>query len=125
MNTTTVGNQWAASLGRILIGAFYVAMGLGLVKDFATVTGLMAVKHVPQPTVLLIVTIAVWVAGGAALISGFRRKQAALLLLVLTAIVTVFIHNFWAADPAHFPNELQHFFKNVAICGALLGLFAG
>jgi len=45
-------------------------------------------------------------------------------LLALTVLITLVIHNFWSAPPAMFANEMQHFLKNVAICGALL-LLAG
>lgn len=109
-----------AMAGRILVGVFYVLMGAGLIKDFRLVVELMKSKGVPVPNVLLIAAILIWFAGGGALLANYQVKFAALGLLALTAVVTLVIHNFWTAAPALFPNELQHFLKNVAICGALL-----
>ena len=109
-----------AMAGRILIGVFYVLMGAGLIKDFRLVVGLMTSKGIPVPNVLLIAAILIWFAGGGALLANYQVKVAALSLLALTVVVTLVIHNFWTAPPAMFANELQHFLKNVAICGALL-----
>src|SRR6185295_2707454 len=109
-----------AMAGRILVGVFYVLMGAGLIKDFRLVVGLMTSKGIPVPNVLLIAAILIWFAGGGALLANYHVKFAALGLLALTAVVTLVIHNFWTAPPAMFANELQHFLKNVAICGALL-----
>jgi len=113
-----------AMAGRILIGVFYVLMGAGLIKDFRLVVGLMTSKGIPIPDVLLIGTILIWFVGGGALLANYQVKVAALGLLALTVLITPVIHNFWSAPPAMFANEMQHFLKNVAICGALL-LLAG
>lgn len=102
--------------------AFYVLMGVGLIKDFKLVTGLMTSKGIPVPNVLLIATILIWFAGGGALLANYQVKCAALGLLAVTALVTLVIHNFWKAPSAMVANEVQHFLKNVAICGALLTL---
>jgi len=109
---------------RVVIGLFYIVMGLGLIKDFAPVTELMASRGIPAPGILLPLTIAIWFIGGGALLANYYRKQASLGLLVVTIVVTLVIHNFWSASPEQFANEMQHFLKNVAICGALLALAA-
>jgi putative oxidoreductase len=83
---------------------------------------LMTSKGIPVPKVLLIATILIWFAGGGALLANYQIKFAALGLLAVTVLVTLVIHNFWTAPPAMFANEMQHFLKNVAICGALLTL---
>jgi putative oxidoreductase len=101
---------------------FYVLMGVGLIKDFKLVIGLMTSKGIPVPNVFLIATILIWFAGGGALLARYQVKCAALGLLAVTVLVTLVIHNFWTAPPALFANEMQHFLKNVAICGALLTL---
>lgn len=111
-------------IGRGLIAAFFILAGFGLIKDFSGATALMSVKHVPLPGPLLVVTILVWLVGGVGLLVAASRRYAALLLLAGTVLVTLVIHDFWAAAPAQLPNELQHFLANVAICGGLLGLAA-
>ena len=111
-----------AMAGRMIIGLFYVLMGAGLIKDFRLVVALMTSKGVPAPNVLLIAAILIWFAGGGALLANYEVKVAALGLLAITAVVTLVIHDFWTAPPPTFANEMQHFLKNVAICGALLTL---
>jgi putative oxidoreductase len=113
-------DRFAYPVGRGVIGLVYLANGVGLAKDFSSVVQLMGLKGVPLSPLLLALTIAVWWAGGVCLIAGFRVRWAALTLLVWTIPVTAFIHNFWAADPQSFQNELTHCLKNVAILGALL-----
>ena len=114
----------APAAARIIMGLFYWVMAAGLAKDFKIVTGLMAAKGVPAQPPLLVVTIGVWIVGGAALILGRGVIPSALVLLVLTAAVTPVMHNFWQAEPAMFASELQHFMKNIAIIAGLLALIA-
>ncbi|MCB2013485.1 MAG: DoxX family protein [Sphingobium sp.] len=111
-------------LARIVMGLFYWVMAAGLAKDFRMVTGLMATKGVPAQAPLLAITILVWIVGGAMLVLGRGVVPAALILFVLTALVTPVIHNFWAAPPELAANEIQHFFKNVAILAGLVCIAA-
>lgn len=115
---------WGPSVARIVIGLFYWVMAAGLIKDFKSVTGLMASKGVPMQSPLLAATVLVWLVGGAALVIGRGVVPAAIVLFVLTALVTPVIHNFWSVPPEHTANDIQHFFKNVAILGALIAVAA-
>lgn len=111
-------------IARVVMGLFYWVMAAGLIKDFRLVTGLMAAKGVPAQAPLLAITILVWILGGAMLVVGKGVVPAALLLFALTLLVTPVIHNFWAAPPEMAANEIQHFFKNVAILAGLLCIAA-
>ncbi len=111
-------------LSRIVMGLFYWVMAAGLAKDFKHVTTLMASKGVPAQSPLLLVTILVWIVGGAMLVLGRGVVPASAILFVLTLLVTPVIHNFWAAPPEMAANEIQHFFKNVAILAGLICIAA-
>lgn len=115
---------WFPAVARIVMGLFYWVMAVGLIKDFKMVTGLMASKGVPLQSPLLAVTILAWFAGGAALVFNWNATYGALLLFLLTLVITPVIHNFWAAPSEIFASELQHFFKNVAILAGLLAIAA-
>jgi len=115
---------WGPEASRILIGLFYWVMALGLIKDFKLVTGLMASKGVPMQSPLLAVTILAWLLGGAALVFGRGVVPAAIALFVLTALITPAIHNFWSVPPEQTANDIQHFFKNVAILAGLIAIAA-
>jgi putative oxidoreductase len=112
--------RFAPLAGRILIGGVYIVNALGLIGAFAPVTGLMAVKGLPFPALLLAVTIAAWLIGGGCVVLGYRVRPAGLMLAAITVPVTLCIHAPWSADPAAFQNELNHFLKNLAIIGGLL-----
>lgn len=114
----------APSAARIVMGLFYWVMAAGLIKDFRLVTGLMALKRVPFQAPLLTATICVWIVGGAMLVVGRAVAPAALVLFMLTLFVTPIIHNFWSAPPEMAANEIQHFFKNIAILAGLVSIAA-
>lgn len=116
--------SFGPSVARIVMGLFFWVMAAGLVKDFKPVTGLMAAKGVPAQAPLLAVTILVWIVGGGMLILGRGVVPAAIVLFALTLLVTPVIHNFWTAPPEMAANEIQHFFKNVAILAGLLAIAA-
>jgi len=118
------GSAAVAILGCGLIAAVFIIAAVGLIHDFAGTVTLMSTKHVPQPALLLMVTILVWILGGAGLMFAATRRVAALVLLAGTVVVTLVIHDFWAASPAQRANEIQHVLANLGICGGLLGLAA-
>jgi putative oxidoreductase len=111
-------------LGRILIGAVYVANGIGLSTAFRSVSGMMADKGVPTPTLLLTLIILAWLLGGACIILGWQLRLAASVLFLLTIPVLAGIHGPWNADANAFQNELNHFLKGVAMLGGLACLAA-
>ena len=112
------------TIARVAMGLFYWVMAAGLVKDFKLVTGLMASKGVPFQAPLLMGAILIWILGGAAVLLNWNTTYASLCLFVLTLAITPIIHNFWSAPPEMFANELQHFFKNMAILAGLLAIAA-
>ena len=111
-------------IGRLLIGGVFAISGIGLIAGFGPVSQLMAAKGVPAPSVLLGVTIAVWLVGGGMLIAGYRQRFAGLALSAFMVPVTLYVHGPWSAAPHEFQNELNHFLKNLAILGALLFIAA-
>ncbi|NDZ17588.1 DoxX family protein [Variovorax sp. WS11] len=111
-------------LGRTLLGALFLVSGLAKIGRFAGVAGFMASKGLPAAEMLLVATIALEVAGGLALIAGWRVRYAAWALLVFTGLAAVIFHAFWAAEAPAYQNQLNHFLKNAAIMGGLLCLGA-
>ena len=114
----------ARRAGRAVIGLFYIISGIGIAQDHVGVIQLMTAKGVPVPALLLAITVGVWWIGGLGLVTGYRARWAALLLLVFTIPVTAYIHNFWAADTSQFQNQMTHCLKNIALLGSLLFIAA-
>jgi putative oxidoreductase len=111
-------------VARILLSLIYLINGVAMLAAFSDVSILMASKGIPAPSVLLILTIGVWLIGGACLVVGWRVRIAACFLFFVTIPVSLAFHAPWAADSAQFHNELNHFLKNIAILGALLYVVA-
>lgn len=112
--------QGCALLGRVLVAVIFLRSGVGKVFNFDTVVAMMAGKGMPSPQLLLMAAIAIEFVAGTALVLGYKTRWAALALIVFLVPATLIFHAFWAADPAQLQNQTNHFFKNVAILGALV-----
>ena len=75
----------------------------------------------PAVTFLLPVTIVIQILLGLAIIIGFKGKIAALLLAVLTLVISIYMHDFWnMVEGLARTHETQNFFKNMGIMAGLL-----
>ncbi len=110
----------ARSLGRALVGVLFLVSGALKIGKFAGIAGSLASKGLPASELLTVLTIALEIAGGLALIVGWRTKEAALALAFFCIPATLLYHAFWSVDAAAFGNQLNHFLKNLAILGALV-----
>jgi putative oxidoreductase len=107
--------------GRLLMGIYFILPAISKINDFEGTSAYMEQHNVPLITVLLVVTIAIQLGAGGALIVGFRAKYAAFLLAGLTLVISIFMHNFWVMEEGLArTHELQNFFKNMGIMAGLL-----
>lgn len=108
-------------LGRFLLGIYFILPGISKITGYAGTAEYMAQHDVPMIDVLLPVTIVLQIGLGLALIVGYRGQIAALILAVLTLIISVYMHNFWAMEEGlQQRHETQNFFKNLGITAGLL-----
>lgn len=120
--------QGCALLGRVLIALIFLRSAVAKIVGFTGTAGMMAGMGMPYPEYLLIGAIAIELVGGTALVFGYKVRAAAAALIVFLVPATLLFHNYWAADAAQVLNQTNHFFKNVALLGALvflLGVGAG
>ena len=123
--TTTSGVQnIAALIGRLLIASLFLPAGYGKLTGFAGAVGYITSAGMPLPEIGAVVAILVEVGGSLALIAGFQTRWVALIMGLFTLVASFFFHNFWAADQAHYMSQYLNFFKNLAITGGLLNIFA-
>jgi putative oxidoreductase len=107
--------------GRGLLGLYFIVPGISKITGFTQTSEYMAAHDVPLIPVLLVLTIAIQVGGGLALMFGFRAQLVAFVLAGLTLLISVFMHNFWVMPEGLERNhELQNFIKNLAIMAGLL-----
>jgi putative oxidoreductase len=106
--------------GRAFLGALFFISGINKILGFSYVAGWMASSGVPAANLLLAVTIAIEVAGGLMLITGYKPRLAAIVIALFLVPVTLVFHAFWSADAANYQNQLTQFLKNIAILGGML-----
>jgi len=106
-----------------LLGLYFIIPGISKITGWAATSAYMTQHGVPLVPVLLVLTIALQIGGGACLAIGYRVALMAFLLAGLTLVISLFMHDFWnvyeGTDSGH---ELQNFIKNLAIMAGLLYL---
>lgn len=120
-------NKFGPVVGRVLIAIIFLLSGFGKLTGFAGTAGYMANKMPISGTVidlLLVITIAVELGGGLALVLGWRARIAALVLFLWMIPVTLIFHNFWAVPADQAMMQQINFLKNLAIMGGMLFIMA-
>ena len=117
-------NDAALLLGRLLVAALFVPGGFNKLVAFPGFAASLAAKGLPYPEVWAVLAVAAELGGGLAVLLGFQARWAALLLLAFTVMASGTSHRFWEyADPDR-RNQSIHFWKNAAIMGGFLFLYA-
>ena len=113
-------------LGRLLIAYIYLTSGLAKVFDWTGNVEYMQRHHLPFVPLLLAVALVIELAGSASLVTGYQARVAAFVLFLYTIVLTVLLHNYWAASGMSAAMQETEFRKNLAIAGGLLVLaYAG
>jgi putative oxidoreductase len=110
---------------RILMASLFLVAGIRKLLTWKMTLGYFAGLGIPFPQLALPLSVVVEIGGSIALIAGWRLREVALVMAVFTLSTALAAHRFWAADPSQFNNQLNHFFKNVALVGGFLALYAG
>jgi putative oxidoreductase len=114
----------AALVGRVLLAVIFIKAGWGKIGGWEGTAGYMASKGLPMVPVLLALTIAIELGGGILLAVGYKARWAALAIALFLVPVTFIFHQFWGIPADQVMNQSNHFFKNVAIIGGMLMVFA-
>lgn len=104
------------TLGRILMGLLFFFSGIGILTQGVDGTaGMIASKGMPLAMLITWAVVVLKLAAGGALMLGYKAKEAALALIVFTALATLLFH-----------LNLQDIglFKNLAIMGGLMYVIA-
>ena len=121
---TTPAQDLATLVGRVLIAWLFIPAGWGKIAGFSGVVGYIASKGVPMPEVCAAIAIAAELGLGLLLLVGYQARWAALGLAIFVAVITPIFHNFWAVPDAQKMMQMQAFWKNIAVVGGLLVLWA-
>ncbi len=102
-------------IARVLLCLVFIHAVIGKLTGFAGVAGAIAAKGLPLAPVLLVAAMALMAVGSALVISGWKARLGALLLLLFLVPTTLLFHG----DVADKMERIQ-LFKNLAIMGGLL-----
>ena len=111
----------AFSVGRILLGIYFLLPGIGKIFDFSGTLSLMTIKGVPLPYLSLLIVISIQLIFSIFLMFNKYLRLSSITSFVLTILINVYIHNFWdlSGDPSQ-AHEIQNFYKNMGIAAGLL-----
>ena len=118
----TSSESITALAGRILLSVIFLISGFFKVAGYSMVVGYATAKGLPMPGTAIACAAAVELAGGLAILAGFKTRFAAWLLFAYLIPITFIFHNFWAAQGAAQQTEMINFLKNSGIMGGLLFL---
>lgn len=124
MASSLPGISVAPLIGRILVALLFIPAGLGKIAGFSGTVAYVASSGLPLPAMGAVIAIVVEVGLATALLVGWQARWAALLIALFTLAAAFFFHRFWAAPPDQQMMQNINFFKNVAIAGGLLFVYA-
>lgn len=106
-------------LGRVLFSLVFIGSGIGHLTQTEGSAQYATYKKVPNATLMVQLSGACMLLGGAAIILGIWMDLAGFLLAVLVLIMGFMMHKFWEeTDPQTKQVEMAMFMKNVSIAGA-------
>ncbi|MBV4491029.1 DoxX family protein [Pseudomonas oryzicola] len=109
----------AALAGRIFLSAIFILSGVSKLSAPAMTIGYINAVGLPFPTLALALAVLVELAGGVALIAGYRTRIVAAGLALFSVLTAGIFHGALADQ-----NQFIHFFKNIAMAGGLLQIVA-
>jgi putative oxidoreductase len=124
MSATTTSRDWAALVGRVMLAAIYVHSGFGKITGFERTVGHIAGGGWPMPEAGAVVAIVFELGGGLLLVAGYKARWVALALAVFTVVAGIMFHSYWDAPAAERTMQFIHFWKNIAMAGGLLLVYA-
>lgn len=109
-------------LGRVFLSFIFLYEAYDALKYVRQTKALMTAYHITwRQDMLLYGAVAFLILGGLMLLTGYRARLGALLLLLYWLPVTFIVHAFWRLPPGEaYRAEAMQFMKNMAIAGGLL-----
>ncbi len=112
-------------IGRIIFGGYFLQNAWNHFKHLDGLTRYAESKGVPSARAAVFISGVLLLLGGLGVVFGITPEASLTLLLIFLVPVTFKIHPFWKeTDPAARMQELLHFYKNLALIGAILMLYA-
>ncbi|MCW9705214.1 DoxX family protein [Fodinibius salsisoli] len=107
-------------IARILLSSIFFVSVISKITGLEGTIQFMAAKGIPLPSILIWGAIITEFVGALALITGYKMKEAATLLVLFLVPATFLFHNFWTMEGQQFQMQMMSFMKNISIMGGLL-----
>jgi putative oxidoreductase len=108
-----------ALIGRLFLSSMFLLFGCGKLTGYAGTVAYMGSLGLSAPSLFSLLAIIIEIGGGLLILVGYQTRLASLGLAIYV-LVSAFIGHSQLSDP----NQFQHFMKNMAIVGGLLGFVA-
>ncbi|MBI3510026.1 MAG: DoxX family protein [Bacteroidetes bacterium] len=106
-------------IGRIFFSLLFLVAGLGHFSSQSV--SYAASMGVPMASVLVPISGVMAVVGALSLITGYRAKWGAWIIIAFLVPVTFWMHAFWkVTDPMMMQMQMANFMKNMAMIGGAL-----
>lgn len=106
------------------MAVLFLPSGFAKLSNLGGFAHSLAARSVPVPSLFAVIGASVEFFGSLAIALGFKMRYAALLMAAFVAVATIISHRFWEADAATYLAQYSNFFKNLAIMGGFLVLYA-
>jgi putative oxidoreductase len=112
-------------LGRVCIGSLYLMSGINHWRDLTLLTHFMAALP-GSVHVWAMLAATIEIAGGVALVLGFRTRDFALLLVLFNLCAAAIGHPYWSItdDATARWAQFIHFWKDIGLVGGVLFVLA-
>jgi putative oxidoreductase len=112
-------------VGRILVALIFVWFGyLKLTNWDGSIQYFTKWGFAWAPTLGATLAVLFELGGGILLLIGWKTRWVAAALFVYLIAATLIVHTYWTYDAAQRFNQMSHFYKNLAIMGAMVVLAA-
>jgi putative oxidoreductase len=109
----------AQALGRLLMSVIFILSGYAKLNAPEATQAYLQHLDLPLPQLAYYLTVAVEFGGGLLMLIGLQTRLVALVLAAWCIATGLLVH-FHPGDQA----QMTHYFKNLAMCGGFLQLFA-
>src|SRR5215469_16672759 len=113
-------------ISRLFISAIFVQGAMGKILGWSGQASYMQSHNLPAQLIapMLAVALLIEAAGVLCLFVGWQARTAAFVMFIYLGVVSVLLHNFWAAQGASAGGMQTQFLKNLGIMGGLLMIAA-
>jgi uncharacterized membrane protein YphA (DoxX/SURF4 family) len=112
-------------VGKALFSLLFISSGINHLKGAEAMAGYAASKGVPAAKLMVQLSGLLILFGGVTLLTGYWVDLGALAIAIFSLVSAVQMHAFWKeSDAMAKMSETVNFFKNVALGGAALAIYA-